>query len=201
MGHTAILLAAGKSTRMGTLKGLLPWGGKTLFEHQLMELEKSLIDSIIVVVGYKKEHFMKITKELPIKTVFNQHFQSGKCSSLLTGLRTIESRSDAILVVAVDQPICFEVINRLLESLSNSKDKIAVPLFNEKRGHPVLFSGSILEDLLSIKEETLGIRSVFQKYKNSICEVPLNNDYIQLNLNTPEEYEIALRRNITKNTY
>ncbi len=199
MGRTAILLAAGKSTRMGSLKGLLPWGGKTLFEHQLMSLEKSLIDEIIVVVGYQAEHFMKITKEHAIKTVYNQHFQSGKCSSLLTGLRTLESGSDSILVVAVDQPTSFEVINRMLESLSKSEDKIAVPLFNGKRGHPVLFSGSILEDLLSIKEETLGIRSVFQKYKNSICDVPISDCLIQLNLNTPEEYETALRRNITQN--
>jgi molybdenum cofactor cytidylyltransferase len=198
MGRTAILLAAGKSTRMGSLKGLLPWEGKTLFEHQLMSLEKSLIDEIIVVVGYQAENFMKITKEHSIKTVYNQHFQSGKCSSLLAGLRTMESGSDAILVVAVDQPTSFEVINRLLESLSKSEAKIAVPLFNGKRGHPVLFSGSILEDLLSIKEETLGIRSVFQKYKERISEVPINDCFIQLNINTPEDYEAALRRNNSK---
>jgi molybdenum cofactor cytidylyltransferase len=200
MGRTAILLAAGKSMRMGSLKGLLPWGDKTLFEHQLMELEKSLIDTIIVVVGYQAEHFMKITKDRPIKTVYNQHFQSGKCSSLLTGLRTMESSSDAILVVAVDQPTSFEVINRLLKSLSKGEDKIAVPLFNGKRGHPVLFSGSILVDLLSIKEETLGIRSIFQKYDESISEVPISDCIIQLNLNTPEDYEAAIRGYIPKIT-
>lgn len=198
MGSTAILLAAGESTRMGTLKGLLPWEGKTLFEHQLLELEKSLIDEIVVVVGYQAEHFTKITKNQPIKTVYNQHFQSGKCSSILAGLLAMESGSEAIVIIAVDQPTSFKVINRLLESFSNSKDKIAVPFFNGKRGHPVLFSCSIIDDLLSIKEETMGIRSIFQKYKHSICDVPISDYLIQFNLNTPEEYETALRRNISK---
>lgn len=193
MGGSAILLAAGKSTRMGSLKGLLPWHGTTLFEHQLKALERASLDEIIVVLGFQAELFNRIAKNYPIKIVYNQHFLSGKCSSILCGLQAIEKVSLPILITAVDQPTNPEIINRLAESLQNSNAQIAVPVYKEKRGHPVLFSERMLSELLSITEETQGLRGIFQKYKHNVLEVPVNNSGILLNLNTYEDYEKIVR--------
>lgn len=193
MGGSAILLAAGKSTRMGSLKGLLPWHGTTLFEHQLKALERASLDEIIVVLGFQAELFNRIAKNYPVKIVYNQHFLSGKCSSILCGLQAIEKVSLPILITAVDQPTNPEIINRLAESLQNSNAQIAVPVYKEKRGHPVLFSERMLSELLSITEETQGLRGIFQKYKHNVLEVPVNNSGILLNLNTYEDYEKIVR--------
>jgi molybdenum cofactor cytidylyltransferase len=194
MKATAILLAAGKSTRMGSPKGVLPWQGQTLFEHQLLTLEKSLIDEIIVVVGYQANLFLNLGKNHPIKTAYNKNFLSGKCSSILTGLQSVSNHPDAILFIAVDQPSNPHIIDTLIKALFKSDRRIAVPVYHGKRGHPVLFSASLIGDLLSIKEETMGLRSVFQKHKESIYEVPIDNAMIRLNLNTPQDYEAAVKK-------
>lgn len=178
---------------MGSLKGLLPWHGTTLFEHQLKALERASLDEIIVVLGFQAELFNRIAKNYPVKIVYNQHFLSGKCSSILCGLQAIEKVSLPILITAVDQPTNPEIINRLAESLQNSNAQIAVPVYKEKRGHPVLFSERMLSELLSITEETQGLRGIFQKYKHNVLEVPVNNSGILLNLNTYEDYEKIVR--------
>ncbi|WP_257347328.1 nucleotidyltransferase family protein [Pseudalkalibacillus decolorationis] len=190
MGVTAILLAAGQSSRMGKLKGLLPWKGVTLFEHQLMTLEKSSVEEIIVVVA---EQFMKLAKYFLVRMEFNKNYPFGKCSSILSGLQAMKNPKNNILIAALDQPLDTDTINSLSETLAGSGHPIAVPVFLGKRGHPILFSGSLHNDLLTINEETMGLRSIFQKYKDTVMEVPVNNPAILLNLNTPDDYQMALK--------
>ncbi|MFK9092774.1 NTP transferase domain-containing protein [Bacillus salipaludis] len=196
MGVTAILLAAGQSSRMGKLKGLLPWKGVTLFEHQLMTLEKSSVEEIIVVFGYQAEQFMKLAKYFPVRMKFNKKNPFGKCSSILSGLQAMKNPKNNILIAALDQPLDTDTINSLSETLEGSDHLIAVPVFLGKRGHPVLFSGSLHNDLLTINEETMGLRSIFQKYKDTVMEVSVNNPTILLNLNTPDDYQMALKQQI-----
>ncbi|MBM7583736.1 molybdenum cofactor cytidylyltransferase [Bacillus pakistanensis] len=191
---TAILLAAGQSSRMGKLKGLLPWKRVTLFEHQLMTLEKSPVEEIIVVVGYQAEHFMKLAKNFPVRMEFNKKYSLGKCSSILSGLQAMKNPKNNILIAALDQPLDTDTIYSLSETFAGSDHLIAVPVFLGKRGHPILFSGSLYNDLLTINEETMGLRRIFQKYKDTVIEVSVNNPAILLNLNTPDDYQMALKQ-------
>ncbi|MBU8878569.1 nucleotidyltransferase family protein [Bacillus sp. FJAT-29790] len=199
MGATAILLAAGQSTRMGCLKGMLPWHEKTLFEHQLIALEKSTLSEIIVVLGYEAERFLKIVNNYSVKAVYNKNYHIGKVSSILTGLNAVGDVSESILILAVDQPTETEIINNLVEIQTNSNCPIAVPVYDGKRGHPVVFSRSIINDLLAIKEETKGLRTIFQKYEKKVIEAPINNPLIRLNLNTIEDYQNAVKEHLSAN--
>ncbi len=186
MVASAILLAAGQSTRMGSLKGLLPWGEKTLFEHQLLTLVQSPITEIVVVVGYQAEQFIKIAQHYPVRIIHNKNYHLGKCSSIITGLQAVQSRPEMILISAIDQPAEAGVIQQLILSLLDYP--IAIPIMNGKRGHPILFSEKLFTELLTITEETKGLRNIIQKYQNQLVEVPVHSPLIQLNLNTPHDY-------------
>lgn len=195
MKVAAILLAAGQSTRMGFHKGFLPWHGKTLFEHQLQVLEASKLSDIIVVTGFESEPFLKIAKDYTVTAVTNTNYLNGKCSSILAGLQIVSKETEAIVIVAVDQPTEASIIHQLIEALHTNNSLIAVPVYCEKRGHPVLFSTKIMKDLLSISEDTKGLRAVFQKYPNSVIEVPINHSLIKLNINTLKDYQKARNMN------
>ncbi|RBP96264.1 molybdenum cofactor cytidylyltransferase [Cytobacillus firmus] len=194
MTHTAIVLAAGRSSRMGTLKGLLPWQGTTLFEHQLQNLRESVFSDIVVVLGYKAEEFIPIANKYPIKIIMNEQFHEGKCSSIISGVKTAGKSAETILITTVDQPLQSLTINRLAETLVKSGCLIAVPSHQGKRGHPILFSAQLRNDLLSIKEERMGLRYVIQEHEKFLLEVPVENDQIHLNLNNQADYTNALKK-------
>lgn len=197
MSSTAILHAAGQSSRMGNrIKGLLPWEGITLFEHQLQMLEKSPFDEIIVVVGNEANLFIEIANKYPVKIVHNKNFLNGKCSSIIAGLEAMDKHSEMILITAVDQPLDLLIMNQLVHALENSNHSIAIPVYKKKRGHPILFSTNIYHELLSIEEKTKGLRSIIQKYQKSLIEVPIDNFLVELNLNTPTDYQLAIEENI-----
>ncbi|WP_102275642.1 nucleotidyltransferase family protein [Cytobacillus massiliigabonensis] len=195
MKVAAILLAAGQSTRMGSTKGLLPWKGKSLFEHQLHELDASNLSQVIVVTGHKSEHFMQIAASYSVTAIMNTEYLNGKCSSILTGLQRVRKETEAVLVTAIDQPTDKSIIHQLISTLQQNNALITVPVFSGKRGHPILFSAKIMKDLLSISEETMGLRHLVQKYDTNVIEVPIHNELINLNINTPSDYQKALDLN------
>jgi molybdenum cofactor cytidylyltransferase len=196
MKAAAILLAAGQSTRMGFLKGLLPWQGKTLFEHQLQVLKASNLSQIVIVTGCESERFLKLAANYDVQTVLNPTYMNGKCSSILTGLRNINNDAEAVFIAAVDQPTDPLIIKKLIKTIQMTDSSIVVPVYGGKRGHPALFSTKIMSDLLSIQEETKGLRSLFQKHK--VIEIPINHSLIELNINTPSDYQNALNLNNKK---
>ncbi|KAB2331528.1 nucleotidyltransferase family protein [Cytobacillus depressus] len=193
MKVSAIVLSAGQSTRMQPLphKGLIPWEGTTLFEHQLQVLLKCVISEIIVVVGYMADVFKQKSKAYPVKIVNNENYELGKCSSIIKGLQSIVHSTELILITAVDQPTDVNIVNRLIQSLQNSQSPIAIPIYKGKRGHPILFSANIINELLSIQEETLGLRKIIRKYEKQITEVVIESPLIKLNINSPGDYEQA----------
>ncbi|MBS4189431.1 nucleotidyltransferase family protein [Bacillus sp. FJAT-49705] len=197
---TAILLAAGQSKRMQLLthKGLLYWEGKTLFEHQLQMLLHSVLSDIIVILGHEAELLVNMANKYPVKTIYNENFKKGKCSSIICGLQAADKDSEMILVTSVDQPVDSSIINQLVLSMKDTDQLIAIPINKGKRGHPILFSRKIFSDLLLINEKTQGLRNIIRKYKNQIIEVPIDSTLIELNINTPEDYQNAVKRNATE---
>ncbi|MCM3705136.1 MULTISPECIES: nucleotidyltransferase family protein [Cytobacillus] len=194
MTHTAILLAAGKSSRMGTLKGLLPWNGTTLFEHQLSTLSKSVFTDLVVVLGFEAEKFFPHRINHSAKIIINEHFQDGKCSSIIAGVKAADILSKTILITSVDQPLQAVIANNLAVNLTKSGCLIAVPTHQGKRGHPILFSAKLRHELLSVKEEKMGLRHIIQQHEKFVLEVPVENEQIHLNLNRQEDYKNALKK-------
>lgn len=188
---SAILLAAGFSSRMGELKALLPWKGKTLIEYQIEQLLEVGLAEIFVVLGYRAEELQKRISAYDVITVLNENYPSGKSTSIQKGVSCVADDIDGILVSAVDQPVSSETLRTLIRAFHQTKRKVLIPVYQEKRGHPVLFSVSVKRDLMKVNEESKGLRNVIQKYHDAIEHIPVNEPHVLLNLNNLDDYLVG----------
>ncbi|MBD2683126.1 MULTISPECIES: NTP transferase domain-containing protein [Nostoc] len=183
-----IVLAAGKSTRMGTCKTSLPWGvGKTLLTYQL-EQWLSLGFTPVVVLGLHNSHKQKDC--LPGSLiVINPHSNAGKTTSLLTGLQHVPQDFEVLAISAVDQPRKLEIYQKLITAHQDNCALITAPIYKGKMGHPLLFNNQMRSHLQNIRDETLGLRQIIQEFYPVIYKVEFNDTSVLLDINTPEIYK------------
>lgn len=181
----AVVTAAGTSSRMGRSKALLDWNGVSLAQHQL----DSLVGwgEVVLVLGYEAERILGGLR-LPENTraVVHATYHEGRASSLRAGFAALTRPPATILVVGVDQPLDPPSLATLLAEATPS-DAIAVPTSGGRRGHPVLFAGALLDDLLAIREEDEGLRAVLRRHPVRLIPVP--GPF--WDLNRPEDYAAA----------
>jgi molybdenum cofactor cytidylyltransferase len=186
---SAVLLAAGRSRRMGTPKALLPWHGTTLLQYQLAQLaEPDEVTEIVVVTGHRAAEIEPLVAgAAKARCVRNAAWESGKVSSILTGLRALSPDCDAVLLLAVDQPRPAAVLRALLDEHVRARPPISLPAFEGRRGHPVLFDRALLPELLAIDEATLGVRAVIARHAPDVREVPCADPAVLLDINIPAD--------------
>ena len=190
----AILLAAGESSRMGQLKALLPWRGKTLLEHQVVALLEGGADRVTVVLGHRADELRPLVEaKSGAAWVLNPDYLQGKTTSIRAGLSVIDSvEVDDVLLLNVDQPRSSADVSAVLAAHRRSQCEVTVPEYCGKGGHPIALSASLLPELLQINEETQGIKAVVRRRAGSVQRLPLDNPEILLDLNTPEQYQAAV---------
>ena len=116
-GISAIVLAAGESTRMGRLKALVPWQGKTLIEYQVESLLDSGASEVVVVVGHLADQVSApVINNSGVIIANNPEYRRGKAGSVKAGLARLASADSEILVLAVDQPRPICVIQAIIDS-------------------------------------------------------------------------------------
>ena len=187
---SAIILAAGKSSRMKTPKPLLNWGKENLINFQIESLKNSNIEEIIVVIGSNAEEIKKEIISDEVKVVENFDFELGKTTSIKKGMSEINNKND-ILLIAVDQPRNKLLIEQISDFHINHPEnkKIIMPFSNGKSGHPIIFSNIFFNELTQINEETEGIREVIKRNQDSIIKYKTKDESALIDLNTPEQYE------------
>ena len=190
---TAILLAAGESTRMGRTKALLPWAGTTLIASQVRQLREGGASPVIVVLGADAE---AIRPHVPAggTVVVNEGYAEGRASSLRAGANALPDDAGPIIILSVDQPTRHELMRQLLDEHEWADALITVPSFERHRGHPVVLSGSLLGELRSASESDRGLRGILERHAAGVREVEVTSEVVRLDVNTPEEYEAALAR-------
>ncbi|WP_246476765.1 nucleotidyltransferase family protein [Salicibibacter cibi] len=173
---------------MGTVKALLPWGEESLITYQINQLKNIGIGKIIVVTGYKSERITEAIKRYGVHIVWNDRFDEGKCSSIRKGVKAIRGNPKGILISTVDQPVSHVTLSLIVDQFNKTNPSIIVPLYQQKRGHPVLFHGSLRQELLNVNEETKGLRNILQKFSHQISYLDVNDPDILFNFNTPADY-------------
>ncbi len=191
MTIAAILLAGGESSRMGTAKPLLEWGGNTLIEYQLAQLKEPPVDRLVVVLGHRADEVLPSVREIGAQTLINELYAEGRASSLRLGAAALPDDTTAVLVLSVDQPRPHNVIARLVDAHRHSGSLITVPTYNEKRGHPPLLDGSLLPELREVNEATQGLRAVIERHAADVNELAFETSAVLLDLNRPQEYQKA----------
>lgn len=186
---SALLLAAGFSSRMGSNKLLLPLALMTMFEKSLNNLLDSQVREVIVVLGHEAEKIWPLVRGKPVHVVVNPDYALGMSSSLRSGLRYVDNSSSKILVAMADQPfITSKYHNQLITASFNTEKGIIVPVYKGSRGNPVIFSLKYYNELSAI-EGDVGGRLLLDRHPEDVLEVEIDSPCILLNLNTPEEYE------------
>ncbi len=192
---TAILLAAGESRRMGQLKAVLEWQGTSLLQHQVKTLLSAGVDRVVVVVGHRADELIPLLEGMDgVSWQLNPDFLQGKTTSIKAGLSALGRDSrDTIMVLNVDQPRSANTVTYLLGRHRESGVLITIPEYQGKGGHPILLDASLLDELLEIDEESMGVKAVVRRHQDSAVRVPMGGPEVLWDLNTPEQYEEALR--------
>jgi molybdenum cofactor cytidylyltransferase len=191
---SAILTAAGESTRMGRPKPLLSWHGVTLVQYQVAGLLDAGVAEVVVVLGHQHQAVTPYVEGPSVRYVVNPNYRQGKTTSIKAGLRAIDPAAEGILLLAVDQPRPPEIISAVIEAQVNSAALITSLRFNGRGGHPLVFSPLLKSELEAISEERQGVREVLRAHRSEVNEVDIDDPIVRLDLNSPEEYEAAKAR-------
>ncbi len=185
----AVVLAAGKSTRMGQQKLLMPYKNSSIIKRVVEALSNSLVNQITVVTGSDKKAIEKELVACDILFTHNEKYENGMLSSVQKGVETVNQNCDGIMILLGDQPMVSKsVIDRLISVFQKTKSGLIVPAYKGKRGHPVLIDSKYREQINSINPE-IGLRELFLNNENDILEVEINTNDILKDIDTPEEYK------------
>ena len=186
---SAILLAAGQSKRMGELKQLMPFGQSTIVAQAVDNLLGSAVDEVIVVVGYKAEDVIKAIAAKPVKLVINPDYEQGMSTSVIAGLNLAHSRVQGVMLALGDQPLVdSQTIDRLIEEFCNHDKGIAVPTYQGRRGHPIIFAIKYKEQLLKLRGD-VGGRQIIKDHPDDVLEVAVDSESIVADFDTTDDYQ------------
>ena len=184
----AIILAAGESKRMGRPKMLLPFGDKTIIEKVIGNVISSGIETVIVVLGSDKENILKVTEKLPVMNCYNENYSQGMFSSVQCGFRQMDDTCRAVLVFLGDQPeIGPDVINSLTDAYVKSGRGIIMPVFNNERGHPLLFDSKYRDEITGL-DPSATLRDLVHKFADDVLEVVVKSQSVLKDIDTKEDY-------------
>ena len=188
----AIVLAAGRSTRMGEAKQLLRLGESTVLGQTLENVRGAGVDEIVLVLGFSAQ---TIREQLPIsvieglKIVVNQAYEQGMASSLREGLSALDPQTETTLIVLADQPfIRPETLNRLIEEHRRTNAQIVIPLYKGTRGNPVLLDRSVFPEVMALDGD-VGCRAIFGSHLEGIVKVEVADVGILLDIDNKDDYE------------
>jgi len=191
----AVVLAAGLSSRMGAQKLLLPFGGKTVISHIVEKILASNVDEVYVVAGHQADRTSTELSGLDVSIVNNPNYESGMLSSVRCGLNNLPEKCRAVLVALGDQPsVTAELINQMLQAFEQTEKTILVPLYQGKRGHPVLFSRQYHDEIMTDYDE-VGLRGLLHGHPDEVFEMPVSTASVLSDMDYPEDYRRELGLN------
>jgi molybdenum cofactor cytidylyltransferase len=185
----AIILSGGASQRMGSPKALLPYQGRPFLERLLDVTTHPKIGARRVVLGAHAGLIADAVRLAVNEVVINEDWEQGQLSSIQAGIRSLPAGTDGVILCLIDHPLITaglidDLIGRFYADRT-AKPLIVLPIYQGKRGHPVLFSAAVYDELLAAPVDQ-GARSVVWAHAGEIAEVITAEQGCVLNLNDPE---------------
>jgi len=186
---SAIILAAGMSSRMGIPKQLLELENRPLVRIVTENVLASSADEVLVVTGYREQEITAAINDLPIKIIFNPHYEQGQGTSLAVGATAVDINTSALLVFMADQPlISTSLINTVIDEFKKRHCLALRPVYNGVPGHPVVISCSLGTDLKILKGDE-GARHVLKKLGGQVYYMQVQDEAAILDIDTPEDFK------------
>ncbi len=177
---------------MGSPKALLTHNDRTFVEHLLDVTRHPKIGVQRVVLGAGAGQIRARLNLDPALVVVNPDWERGQLSSIQTAIRSLAGAAiNGIVLCLVDHPlITSALVNDLIEAFYRSGKSVVLPVFQGRRGHPVIFAKTLFDELLSASTEK-GARAVVWNHQDQVEEVPTEEQGAVLNLNDPETFTNA----------
>jgi putative nucleotidyltransferase with HDIG domain len=190
---SAIILAAGYSSRMGAFKPLLSIGGQVVIERTISIFKKSGIETIFVITGHRAPEISRATQSSDVRIVENREYERGMFSSVKAGVRNLNAETTAAFFIT-PADICLVrplTVQLLMKAFEKNSGKIIHPCFDSKRGHPPLIPIS-LASVISKNKSNAGLGKILEQFEHLAVDVPVPDRHILLNMNSPQDYKDAL---------
>lgn len=182
----AVILSGGASRRMGSPKALLAYQGRPFLEHLVDVTKHHRIGVRRIVLGADAEPIAKEVSLAADEVVINKDWEKGQLSSIHAALRSLPAGTDGMLLCLIDHPLISSgLIDDLIEAFYKSEKPIVIPLYEGRRGHPIIFSAALYDELLQAPMDT-GARAVVWAHPHDIAEIPTSEEGCILNLNDPD---------------
>ncbi len=186
----AVVLAAGRSSRMGTGKALLPVGGMTAIERVVSSLRAAGAEQVVVVTGHDAEALLPVLRRLQVDRVHNPDYDCGMFSSVQAGVAGLRGNADAFFVLPVDCPLVTPRVLRLMrDHFERSGKGIVYPVCCGRRGHPPLLSAQYVRALLEAARGG-NLQAFLSAFAEDEASVDVRDLTVLTDMDTPEEHLI-----------
>jgi molybdenum cofactor cytidylyltransferase len=184
----AIILAAGKSLRMGTQKLLLPFAEQTVIGHVADQVIKSPIRQVLVVTAEQSEQIAAALKGKRLSIVINPDFEGDMLSSIRCGLRALPG-CEAVMILLGDQPaIRSELVGEMIKIFETTNASIIVPTYRGRRGHPILFSSKYCDEVQK-RFDNVGLRGLLGAHPEQVHEMKVDDEAVLADMDVRQDYQ------------
>lgn len=191
--YTAVILAAGKSNRMGKLKQLLSWEDKTILETVIDNVleSKFIDDEIRVVLGAQAEKIKKkidYYQDQRLRIKENPDYELGMSSSLQKGIEDLSNNTKNIIIFLGDQPlITAEIFDSIIKEFEKKEADIIMPVYEQKPGHPVIISTQYLEEIKALSGP-MGLKPFLDKHQDIVHHFLVKDEKVIIDLDYYDDY-------------
>jgi molybdenum cofactor cytidylyltransferase len=204
----AVLLAAGRSRRMGAFKPLLPFGAQTVIETCVNSLLAAGVCEIVVVVGHRAAEVRARLSHLPVRFALNAEVGSEMGVSIARGVEELSAREawgsamtatpgdavtaattgGAVLIALADHPaVAVAEIVEVIAAHRRTGARLVVPEWRGRGGHPVLVGGDLRASLLNL-DAAGGLRALFDRHADEVLRLPVASPFVARDMDTWEDY-------------
>jgi CTP:molybdopterin cytidylyltransferase MocA len=191
---TAILLAAGRSRRMGAFKPLLPFGTCTVIENSVANLRAGDVTDVVVVIGHRGDEIREKLQRTGVSFVTNPDADTPMGVSIALGVGQLDKDCGAVLITPADHPAIPGDTIKLIVKEWERGAALVQPEYEGRGGHPVLVDQRYFDELLHLDRER-GLRGFFEQHRTETLRLPVPSPFIARDLDTWEDY-VALHQEV-----
>jgi len=181
MSIGVIILAAGDSTRLGSPKQLLRYGGQTLIRRAAKTAIESSCERVVIVIGSRADDMKRELEGLPVSIVENTDWESGMSSSIRAGIGEIKN-DDAVLIMLCDQPfVTAAVLDNLIDTYHKTGMPIVASYYGDTRGVPALFSKELFAELASLTADE-GARRIIARHSEMVATIAFADGVVDVDI-------------------
>lgn len=185
---SAIILAAGLSSRMGRFKPLLRLGTATVLERAVDLFLRAGVEDIHVVLGHRAGELTPLLHERRVRAVLNPGYREGMFSSVVAGVASLSPGARAFFVHPVDIPLVSPAtIGALCQAHGRSGRGIVYPTFQGRRGHPPLIAAGLAGELCAWPGEG-GLKAFLRQHEEQALDLPVDDGFILRDMDYPADF-------------